>query len=59
MEKTSNFGAQKQTQTNPNKANPTPILRPLWHPKAKTNPNKPKTKPIEPTRVDLKKTRIS
>jgi len=32
----------KQTQANPNKANPTPVFRPLWHPKAKTNPSKPK-----------------
>jgi hypothetical protein len=45
---------QKQTQTNPNKANPTPIFRSLWHPKAKTNPSKPKanptcSEPVEPT----------
>jgi hypothetical protein len=32
----------KRTQTNPNKANLTPIFRPLWPPKAKTNPNEPK-----------------
>ena len=31
----------KRTQTNPNKANPTPILRPSGPPKAKANPNKP------------------
>jgi len=36
----------KRTQTNPNKANPTPIFRPLSHPKAKTNPSKPKANPI-------------
>jgi hypothetical protein len=36
-----NSSPQKQTQTNPNKANPTPIFRPLWHVKPKANPNKP------------------
>jgi hypothetical protein len=37
----------KRTQTNPNKANPTPIFRLLRPPKAKTNPNEPKqTQPV-------------
>ena len=38
---------QKQTQTNPNKANPTPVFRSPGAPEAKTNPSKPKAKPIE------------
>jgi hypothetical protein len=42
MEKTPNFRPQKQTQTNPNKANPTPIFPPLWHPKPKAKPSKAK-----------------
>jgi hypothetical protein len=37
---------QKQTQTNPNKANPTPVFRSPEPPKAKTNPNEPKANPI-------------
>jgi len=38
---------EKQTQANPNKANPTPIFRPLSHPKPKAKPSKPKqTQPV-------------
>jgi len=38
----------KRTQANPNKANPTPIFRPLSHPKPKRNPNKPKQSQSDP-----------